>query len=82
MRRIALVLLAMTGAAAAEGCRASRPAPAGPPAAVRAPQGEPTTDPEATPSPSPFTPFSRKAVPDSVMLRNQAESGYRDTPVP
>ncbi|HEX8202574.1 MAG TPA: DUF3568 domain-containing protein [Isosphaeraceae bacterium] len=34
----------------------------------------------STPSSQPF--FSRAAVPDAVMLRDQAEAGYHDTPTP
>jgi hypothetical protein len=34
----------------------------------------------STPGSQPF--FSRAAVPDAVMLRDQAEAGYRDSPAP
>jgi hypothetical protein len=34
----------------------------------------------STPGSNPF--FSRAAVPDAVMLRDQAEAGYRDRPAP
>jgi hypothetical protein len=44
-----------------------------PPSAVPA---EPPSSPEKNPY------FSRSAVPDSVMLKGQAEAPYRDTPVP
>jgi hypothetical protein len=37
-------------------------------------------DPPSAPESNPF--FSRDAIPDSVMLRDQADAMYRDTPVP
>jgi hypothetical protein len=37
-------------------------------------------NPPSSPDPNPF--FSRDAVPDAQMLREQAESRYRDTPIP
>ncbi|SIO65585.1 Protein of unknown function [Singulisphaera sp. GP187] len=37
-------------------------------------------DPPSEPASNPY--FSRDAVPDSVMLRDQADAIYRDTPVP
>jgi len=44
-----------------------------PPAAI-------PVDPPSSPASNPF--FSRDAIPDSEMLREQAEAPYRDTPVP
>jgi hypothetical protein len=38
------------------------------------------TDPPSAPSANPF--FSRSAVPDSVMLKNQYEAPYRSSPIP
>jgi hypothetical protein len=45
------------------------------PAAATAPAGDPAQA-------SPGRPYARGAVPDSIMLREQAQAGYRDTPVP
>lgn len=38
------------------------------------------TDPPSSPGSNPY--FSKSAIPDSVMLRDQADAIYRDTPVP
>ncbi|MHC5542385.1 DUF3568 family protein, partial [Singulisphaera rosea] len=38
------------------------------------------TDPPSEPGSNPY--FSKSAIPDSVMLRDQADAIYRDSPVP
>ena len=86
MRRIVLGAAAL--AALTSGCRTVGPTPgaARPRASDRtgaaAPEGTAPAPSEGAALATPARLFDRTAVPDAVMLRGQAEAGYRDSPIP
>jgi hypothetical protein len=69
MRRIALVA-AMFAAGWSQGCATGIP--------LAGPGRRPTA---ADDAPAPGRRFARDAVPDAVMLHDQLDSGYRDSPI-